>query len=308
MVPPAEGQSRIVVSLKQVSDELEKALDENRQNATMRTLCGQAEEGLQTLSREIDNLAAHIENLQKQLRAKQDLRKQKQEAILMVREAAAKPDIDVSPLRAKMDGLEKENQMARAAFDYDLAKANIAKAASYANELNERINANRERRAAMIQAAEFPVQGLAISETGVTLHGIPFSQCSSAEQLRVSVAIGLAANPKLKVLLIRDGSLLDDESLALVARMAEEAKAQVWIERVEVDKTVSVIIEDGHVKGQEAIQEELEVQPEPEKPEPAPGGCPKCGAPMAFGAAGKMVCTAECGTPSTPTTEPPPEE
>ena len=95
--------------------------------------------------------------------------------------------------------------------------------------------------------ADFPIPGLAFDADGVTFNGIPFAQCSSAERLRVSVAMGIALNPKLKVLLIRDGSLLDDNNLAMIAEAAKEADAQVWIERVSKGEECSVIIEDGEV-------------------------------------------------------------
>src|SRR4029077_4178854 len=103
--------------------------------------------------------------------------------------------------------------------------------------------------------AKYPVDGLQFDTAGgITLNGIPFEQCSSAEQLRVSVAIGIALNPKLKVLLIRDGSLLDDKSLLQVMAMAKEADAQVWIERVGEDEQTSVVIEDGAIRGDVAEQ------------------------------------------------------
>ena len=82
----------------------------------------------------------------------------------------------------------------------------------------------------------------------MTFGSLPFSQASSSEQLRVSVAIGLALNPKLKVLLIRSGNLLDDDSLKAVAAQAEAAEAQVWVEWVTANaEGVSVMIEDGRV-------------------------------------------------------------
>jgi hypothetical protein len=71
-----------------------------------------------------------------------------------------------------------------------------------------------------------------------------------------AVAMGLAANPRLKVLLVRDGSLLDEDSLRLVATMAAEADAQVWLERVGEGAECSVVIEEGHVRGAEPIQVE----------------------------------------------------
>jgi len=50
------------------------------------------------------------------------------------------------------------------------------------------------------------------------------------------------------VLLVRDGSLLDEENLKLLAEMAQEADAQVWVERVGKGKECQVIIEDGTVE------------------------------------------------------------
>lgn len=55
-------------------------------------------------------------------------------------------------------------------------------------------------------------------------------------------------NPQLKILLIRDGSLLDSSNLETISKMAEENDAQVWIERVGKGAECSVIISDGEVE------------------------------------------------------------
>lgn len=99
-----------------------------------------------------------------------------------------------------------------------------------------------------IAEAALPVEGLTFDEDGVRIDGVPFEQCSQAQRLRTSVAVGLAMNPKLPVLLIRDGSLLDATNLRLVAEMAEAANAQVWIERVGDGDECSIVIEDGTVR------------------------------------------------------------
>ena len=111
--------------------------------------------------------------------------------------------------------------------------------------LTEEIDRIDSEKARAIRDAKYPIEGLGFDVNGVTLNGIPFSQSSSAQQLKVSVAIGLALNPSLRVLLIRDGSLLDEKSLAMLGQMAEKAGAQVWVERVGVDDHTSVVIEDG---------------------------------------------------------------
>ncbi|MEI6494263.1 MAG: hypothetical protein WCO94_17085, partial [Verrucomicrobiota bacterium] len=79
-----------------------------------------------------------------------------------------------------------------------------------------------------------------------------FSQCSAAEQMRVSMAVALAMNPSLRVCLIRDGSLLDSDSLEIIREMAEAADAQVWLERVSEGADCQVIIEDGAIAAPKA--------------------------------------------------------
>lgn len=89
--------------------------------------------------------------------------------------------------------------------------------------------------------------GSGFDESGVVYNGVPFSQASSAEQIRVSLAMAMALNPKLRVIRILDGSLLDADNLALIGQMATAADFQVWIERVSDDAETAVVIEDGAV-------------------------------------------------------------
>jgi len=126
--------------------------------------------------------------------------------------------------------------------------SDAAKIKATADELTRQIDAIDNAKAQAMADAKWPVAGLGFSDTGVTYQGLPLEQASSAEQLRVSVAIGLAFNPKLKIILIRDGSLLDADSLALVANMAAEADGQVWLEVVGNREDCAVVIEDGSVK------------------------------------------------------------
>lgn len=118
-----------------------------------------------------------------------------------------------------------------------------------ARELTERMKARDEQKAAAIARAPMPVPGLGFGDGAVTFKGVPLQQASTAEQIRVSLAIGMAANPRLRVMHIRDGSLLDSDSLALVGELALQADYQVWMERVDASGRVGVVIEDGQVVG-----------------------------------------------------------
>lgn len=110
------------------------------------------------------------------------------------------------------------------------------------------IDAKRQAKVDQVAATAMPVDGVGFDDEGrVTYRDVPFEQASSAEQLRVSVAIAMALNPKLRVLRVKDGSLLDEASLQLLTDMAEKQDYQVWLEKVDTSGRVGVVMEDGHV-------------------------------------------------------------
>lgn len=116
-------------------------------------------------------------------------------------------------------------------------------------QLTATIDAYVLDRAKIIAEAKMPVEGLSIGDGHVEYLGLPIENASSAEQLRVSVGIAMAANPKLRVLRVKDGSLLDEKSLAALTEIVTANDYQLWIERVEeTDQRPCVVMEDGAIK------------------------------------------------------------
>ena len=156
-------------------------------------------------------------------------------------------DADVAEVRGRIANAEKNNAAARAARDRAHLEAELNKQIEVSEALTQRLTEIDGVKADAAAKAKYPIEGLAVTDTGVTLNGVPFEQASQAEKLRASVAIGLALNQKLRVILIRDGALLDSNSLRIVAEMAEKADAQVWLETVGDRSEVTILIEDGAV-------------------------------------------------------------
>jgi len=52
----------------------------------------------------------------------------------------------------------------------------------------------------------------------------------------------------LRIVRVRDGSLLDEDSMKVLSDMAEKNDVQVWIERVDSSGRVGIVLEDGEVK------------------------------------------------------------
>ena len=113
--------------------------------------------------------------------------------------------------------------------------------------ITKRLTELDEQKAAALAAATFPVDGLSFDSTGVLYRGVPLSQASSAEQIRVSLAMGMALNPKLRVLMIKDGSLLDEDSMAAIRDQVADGDFQLFVERVGNADQGAVIITDGQV-------------------------------------------------------------
>lgn len=161
---------------------------------------------------------------------------------------ALPPVTDTATLESDLANVEANNAAIRA-NNAARERATVKKSltADY-NARTAEIDALDKSKADALAKAEFPIDGLGFNEDGVTYQGVPFSQASSAEQIQVSLAMAMALNPKLRVLRIMDGSLLDSDAMKVIADMAAKHDYQVWVERVADGSGVGVVIEDGEVQ------------------------------------------------------------
>jgi hypothetical protein len=157
---------------------------------------------------------------------------------------------DDSELRAIQDKLRNAGDINSKAKEYQsylkkVADKEAKQKDSYA--FTKKIEKLDKEKNDAVVAAKFPVAGLSFSDDGVLYNNIPFSQCSSAQKLRVSVAVAMATNPKLRVIRISDGSLLDTKNMAILEEIAKENDFQCWVEKVDESGSMGVCIEDGEV-------------------------------------------------------------
>lgn len=172
--------------------------------------------------------------------------------------AVAQKQLDeAEPLPAPIDTDAVRKRIAQASIlNAEVAKlvqrnvyeARAVSLEAQAEALTQAIADREAAKNAAIAAAAMPVAGITFGEDEVLLNGVPFNQGSDAEQLAASVDIAMAMNPKLRVVRIRDGSLLDPDSMKLLDEKAAAKKMQVWIERVDASGKIGFVIEDGHVR------------------------------------------------------------
>ena len=258
-MPRHEGAPAAEVPLQDVSnemlraEELRAAAEHAEREVEKARAAGEEHERRRIkLSAEIDSLMEQLEAKKSELERTISILKASEGEVTILQAVAngtrgAVPD--AAAIRAKLAEVEAANAKVRANQRRAEAEAEVKELEEKIQHENTTIAAADEKKVALLRDAQFPVEGLGLSDDGVTFNGHPFEQAGSAEQVRVSVAIGVALNPQLKVLLIRNGNLLDKDALAAVAAQAEAADMQVWMEYVSEEKDgVAVMMVDGEAQ------------------------------------------------------------
>lgn len=222
------------IDIQQVAEQLHEAANHNETQQKLTVSLGQLEGELQKVTREL-----------------QELEKRKKEIISEKVEVAKKLSnferIDTEELKKKLATAQEVNEKREKNLQRQKLNQEISKLQKESEELTDKLEKIEKRKQKALNEAEMPIKGLSFTEEGVLLNGVPFHNCSSAEQLKLSVAMSIKMNPALKIMLIRDGSLLDEKSLETLREMASKSGHQVWLERVGKDEDCTVIIEDGAV-------------------------------------------------------------
>jgi hypothetical protein len=156
------------------------------------------------------------------------------------------PFVDESQFSEQLAGLEQTNARIREGIARADAVRRRDELQAEADHHTGEIARLDAAKAVTLAAAKMPLPGLGFDENGVTYLGQPFSQASGAEKLRVSIAIGMALNPDLRVMRVDEAGVLDADNLAMIEQLAADNDFQIWITKVD-HSGVAVVIEDGEV-------------------------------------------------------------
>lgn len=229
-------------SIAAIVEEIEKARKINSDREASERAIASYRGDIRELQETILNLRMEIENAEDQIRVTEAALEDTQAELDELPVAC-----DIAAITERLSGVEERNARIREnnrARQIREEKRRLEKTREECTAKIEEIDAEKND---ALERAIFPIDGLGFDEDGVTYAGIPFSQASSAEQIRIATAMAMAANPRLRVAMIRDGSLLDDETLKGLRQQVTDAGFQLWIERVGDADAGAVIIEDGEV-------------------------------------------------------------
>lgn len=220
------------ISEKEYVDKMTTAAQRNKEIDHARANRGNALLAIETLKKEIARLT---ENLGKMEKAYAEL-------------PPLEEPQDLTAMNVEFNSICETNKKIRATAGVVKLAKQAKECADRADKLTQQMDKRTADAAEAVRAAALPVDGITFTDEAVLLNAVPFNQASDAEQLRASVAVAMALNPKLKVIRVRDGSLLDEDSMKLLEAMAVEKDYQVWIERVDGSGKVGFVLENGMVK------------------------------------------------------------
>jgi len=226
-----------------IADIMDKLDEANDTNAKIKDLNRKKE----TAEKDLVGLREQMVNLKKWIAEKEE------EIKNIDAEYFGVEPVDDAPIKAEIANLDKTNAAVRTNAAYAKTKADLESKQGAFDAKDKEVETKRAEKKAILQAAKYPVPGLSLGDDCVLFNGIPLDEASGAEQIIVGLAILSAIIPKdgIRILRVKNGSIIDKKNMALIEQMAEKEQIQIWLETVSNEPDEGdgneIFIQDGEV-------------------------------------------------------------
>lgn len=253
----------------ELMSELDKLQAENKSRADMDKLADQLHDAQTTLCKQADKLVEQIAELQKALeKTKEEIKAAEVGEKNARKKLEQLPDRspDIAAVKEKIAKASDTNRKVRENQAYDKLEKEVKASRGEYQKLTDRLKEIQEERAEVVAKAKWPIEGMELNEDGLLMNGLPFEQASTSQRIMASVAVGMALNPKLRLLVCQHGSDLDNETLEALDAVVKANQFQLLLELVtrskEDEERCAVVIADGQVVGAEKSPESAEDEQE----------------------------------------------
>jgi len=127
------------------------------------------------------------------------------------------------------------------------AESDLTEAVEIAEESTDELNTIKADIEKAILDADLPFDNIEFdNDLGVIVDGIPMSEHSTAEQIKAAIRINSKFSPHLRVVYIKDGSLLDKDTLVELEDLSVSEEFLFLIELVE-EQEDSIVMRSGNI-------------------------------------------------------------
>lgn len=157
--------------------------------------------------------------------------------------------LDETPIATQIKMAGEINAQVQSNENRRIVEKELNEAREKAQQLNDKLKALDESQDKALQTANWPVPGLSVDDEGVIYDGKPYEIINQAKRIYLSASIAIALNPTLRLMVIKDGSDLDQDTLAELEKLLKANDFQAIVEvvtRTQQDEQLcAVVVRDG---------------------------------------------------------------
>ena len=214
----------------------EKLAEHQRNTAKLENEQKTARAAAELLEKEIEALKARLIRIEASVRER-DLEiaaREEKEASYEAKIATLAP-LEPDDVLGRINANQEHNSKVAQQQEARKLAAEAVEAAHKINALTAAIEAVDDEILNLVQSSELAksIPGLGVSPAGdLTYEGLPLEQASGQRQLELSCLVGMATNPRLRVMCFDEGDRLDPDSIKHLGALAEKNGYQLWMTAV----------------------------------------------------------------------------
>lgn len=148
-------------------------------------------------------------------------------------------------LTVELEEIQKHNDIVKLVAEREVFVKNVREFTEASEKKTKRLDTIKSEKAKIFTENPLPVKGLEFTEEEILYDGLPFNenQHPSSTIIGIGIKVAMAMNPNLKLLVIKDGSLLDKKTLNFILKIVEKEDYQLFIEMVDFEGEKDLTVE-----------------------------------------------------------------